>query len=611
MRSSISAALCLIAWKVAIGRSNCTRSLAYSTARSKACCIDPSVSAHSATAPSSTTRRHTGGVVARRADRLGRQVVEGRCGRSGGSRRAPAPAPPTGAAPGTCRCPPGCGPGPAPSPPTHRRAPTVFVPLRRHWPDLRLARVRMRSTTSPWPSSSIATVPRVAPVASGSSRSSSPRRGRGGGRQHRRGQERPGQRQPAHLLEHHHHLEQAGARTALLLGHQQADPPEVDQLPPQVVGDAGAVRGALVVVEHRPDVGRRRLVGEERPGRVLQGLLVVVEGELHYIATCSAGRPSASGSRTVLAPLALRSLTARTLPDARVRSSWQALRVDFAYTAEDEAFRDELIGWLDEHLPKFLAEWAERGRATSRPRAAAGSWAQMERRRAWQRKLNEGRWAAITWPEEWGGRDATVTQNVIYSEAMARYRTPGIYNANGLWQIGPMIIRWGTDEQKHRWIPNILDAVDHWCQGFSEPAGRQRPRQPPHDRDRRRRRLRARRPEDLDLERPHREVGAVPRPHRPRRDRRGPQARGHHRADHRPRGPRHRHPTDPRHRRRGDVLRGLLRRSPGAGGLPPRRRGRGLAGRHGHARLGAGRAPPAWPSACGPTSTRWSAWPAR
>jgi hypothetical protein len=52
---------------------------------------------------------------------------------------------------------------------------------------------------------------------------------------------------------------------------------------------------------------------------------------------------------------------------------------------------------------------------------------------------------------------------------MARYRTPGIYNANGLWQIGPMIIRWGTDEQKQRWIPNILNADDHWCQGFSEP----------------------------------------------------------------------------------------------------------------------------------------------
>lgn len=154
--------------------------------------------------------------------------------------------------------------------------------------------------------------------------------------------------------------------------------------------------------------------------------------------------------------------------------------MDFADTKEDEAFRTELRVWLDEHLPPFLAEWADRadadaagagnGSAEDHPGAGSGGiMGAMERRRAWQRLLNTGRWAAITWPEEWGGRDATITQNVIYSEEMARYRTPGIYNTNGLWQIGPMIIRWGTDEQKDRWVPNILNAEDHWCQGFTEP----------------------------------------------------------------------------------------------------------------------------------------------
>lgn len=148
--------------------------------------------------------------------------------------------------------------------------------------------------------------------------------------------------------------------------------------------------------------------------------------------------------------------------------------MDFAHSAADVAFRDELRSWLDEHLPKFLTEWAgdEEGDGAEPDSGGAGATGitgAMERRRAWQRRLNEGRWAAITWPTEWGGRDATVTQNVIYAEEMARYRTPGIYNANGLWQIGPMIIRSGTDEQKQRWLPNILDAEDHWCQGFSEP----------------------------------------------------------------------------------------------------------------------------------------------
>ncbi|HZN13878.1 MAG TPA: acyl-CoA dehydrogenase family protein [Acidimicrobiales bacterium] len=139
--------------------------------------------------------------------------------------------------------------------------------------------------------------------------------------------------------------------------------------------------------------------------------------------------------------------------------------MDFAYTAEDDAFRDDLRGWLDENLTKFFAEYGEE----STDPGVSGIMGAMERRRSWQRRLNEGRWAAITWPEEWGGRDATVMQNVIYSEEMARYKTPGIFNANGLWQIGPMIIRWGTDEQKERWLPGILSADQHWCQGFSEP----------------------------------------------------------------------------------------------------------------------------------------------
>jgi len=137
--------------------------------------------------------------------------------------------------------------------------------------------------------------------------------------------------------------------------------------------------------------------------------------------------------------------------------------VDFAATAEDEAFRRELQEWLDTNLPEFMAE-GEIGDETNADRRT------MLRRQAWQRRLHEGRWAAINWPKEWGGREATVSQNTIYSEVMARAKTPGIYNANGLWQIGPMILRWGTEEQQKRWLPGILDATEHWCQGFTEPG---------------------------------------------------------------------------------------------------------------------------------------------
>jgi alkylation response protein AidB-like acyl-CoA dehydrogenase len=153
----------------------------------------------------------------------------------------------------------------------------------------------------------------------------------------------------------------------------------------------------------------------------------------------------------------------------RPRRIEQAGFMDFAYTAEDEAFRAELAGWLDEHLPPFLEKWADEDQAETAGAGASGVMGAMERRRAWQRELNEGSWAAINWPRKWGGREATVTQNVIYSEVMASYRTPGIYNANGLWQIGPMILHWGNDEQKDLWVPNILNADDHWCQGFTEP----------------------------------------------------------------------------------------------------------------------------------------------
>ena len=137
--------------------------------------------------------------------------------------------------------------------------------------------------------------------------------------------------------------------------------------------------------------------------------------------------------------------------------------MDFALTPEDEQFAAELRSWLDEHLPGFL-EREELDSSSS----LSGEQSQL-RRAAWQRTLNQGRWAAANWPEEYGGRNATAMQRIIYSEIMAEYRTPGMFNTNGLWQIGPMIIAWGTEEQKAQWLPSILDATEHWCQGFSEP----------------------------------------------------------------------------------------------------------------------------------------------
>ena len=135
--------------------------------------------------------------------------------------------------------------------------------------------------------------------------------------------------------------------------------------------------------------------------------------------------------------------------------------MDFSFTESDEAFRHELRDWLASNVADFAATFDDAGRE--------GSAKVYGRRQAWQRRMADAKWAAINWKREWGGREATIMQNVIYSEETARAKSPGIYNANGIWQIGPMIERWGTEAQKQEWLPDILWATHHWCQGFSEP----------------------------------------------------------------------------------------------------------------------------------------------
>src|SRR5260370_20552901 len=136
--------------------------------------------------------------------------------------------------------------------------------------------------------------------------------------------------------------------------------------------------------------------------------------------------------------------------------------MDFSYTDADEGFRAELRGWPEVNLPKFLADWG----GDDDPgggRTTGGVERTQERRKDWQRRLNEERWAAINGPVAWGGRESTPVQNVIYSEEMARVRAPRIYNANGISQIGPMIIRSGTDEQQKQWLPRLVSAAEHFC----------------------------------------------------------------------------------------------------------------------------------------------------
>jgi alkylation response protein AidB-like acyl-CoA dehydrogenase len=132
--------------------------------------------------------------------------------------------------------------------------------------------------------------------------------------------------------------------------------------------------------------------------------------------------------------------------------------MDLNLTPEETKFRNELRSWLEANVPKDWGEWREKPLEESFPYL-----------RAWQRKLYEGGWAAVSWPKEYGGRGATLMEQSLFWEEMARVEAPPMANSLGLGLIGPTIIAYGTDEQKKRFIPKILSAEEIWCQGFSEP----------------------------------------------------------------------------------------------------------------------------------------------
>ena len=126
-------------------------------------------------------------------------------------------------------------------------------------------------------------------------------------------------------------------------------------------------------------------------------------------------------------------------------------------------------------VPEGVPELARR-QPHRRARAATGSAARSRstttgsrRLRAWNRTLADARYAAIAWPEEWGGRGAGVMEQVVYAEEMHRAGAPGTLNPLGLSNIAPAIIEHGTDEQKRTLLPRMLRGDDIWCQGFSEP----------------------------------------------------------------------------------------------------------------------------------------------
>jgi alkylation response protein AidB-like acyl-CoA dehydrogenase len=135
--------------------------------------------------------------------------------------------------------------------------------------------------------------------------------------------------------------------------------------------------------------------------------------------------------------------------------------MDFRDTPEEAAFRKEIRDWLDQNLP---TDW-DRSQLTLIPPED-----RVDLLRDWQRRLHDGGWAGISWPKEYGGRGATLVEQAIFNQEMARAKAPPPINVIGLGMAGPTIIAHGTEEHKQRHLERILSAEEIWCQGFSEPG---------------------------------------------------------------------------------------------------------------------------------------------
>ena len=118
--------------------------------------------------------------------------------------------------------------------------------------------------------------------------------------------------------------------------------------------------------------------------------------------------------------------------------------MDLTFSPEELEFRDELRGWLEANVPG------------DEPRGDED--AQYAFRKEWQRTLYDSGWAAVHWPQEHGGRDATLMQSAIFFEEMGRIGAPLPANVLGLLLAGPTIMAWGDQEQKDRYLTPILSA---------------------------------------------------------------------------------------------------------------------------------------------------------
>jgi alkylation response protein AidB-like acyl-CoA dehydrogenase len=132
--------------------------------------------------------------------------------------------------------------------------------------------------------------------------------------------------------------------------------------------------------------------------------------------------------------------------------------MDLNYSQEELAFRDQVRGWLKDNLPKDLAGKIARYEELTRDDLLR-----------WHKILAKQGWVAPAWPKEWGGTGWSVVQRYIFEEECGFAGTPPIVSFS-IHMCGPVLIRFGTDEQKKKFLPRMYNGEDFWCQGYSEPG---------------------------------------------------------------------------------------------------------------------------------------------
>jgi len=131
--------------------------------------------------------------------------------------------------------------------------------------------------------------------------------------------------------------------------------------------------------------------------------------------------------------------------------------VDLSWSKEDEAFRAEARRWLEENVPRS-------------PLPSGDTQEGFALHVEWEKLLFENRWSAVSWPEEYGGRGASLWQWLIFEEEYYRAGAPQRVTQNGIFLLAPSIFEFGTPDQQRRLLPRMAAAVDLWCQGWSEPG---------------------------------------------------------------------------------------------------------------------------------------------